>query len=188
MVIIVVLTNEEFELLKSGDRGLYVRFYGEYKRLVYHVILARVSGDTESAQDILQDTFLSAMSCVSRLKNPGHIPAWIVTIAKNKVVDHLRKRGRAAQLLSKIRTEPTESTDIAESLEQNERAALLGLGMERLNAVYREILRMKCWDNMPVEKIAEKTQRTPKAVENILYRARDSLKREIERLSGGVAT
>jgi RNA polymerase sigma-70 factor (ECF subfamily) len=183
LVIIVILSDNEFQSLKNGDKDVYIRLYNEYKKPVYHLILSKISVDREAAEDILQDTFLAALNSLSRLKNPAHIDAWLITIAKNKVVDYFRKRGTSRKYEPIVRQQEEGRAASADELAENERVALLRLGMERLNAGYRELLTMRCREDMSVKDIAEKLKRTPKAVENMLLRAKDSLKKEIGRLS-----
>ncbi len=182
----MILTDSEFISLKNGDKDMYIRLYNEYKKPVYHLVLSRISGDRETAADILQDTFLAALNSLSRLRNAEHIEAWLITIAKNKIIDHFRKCGTSKKYAHIVRHEEECRAQDADELEENERAALVRLGMYGLNPEYRNLLTMRCWEDMSVKDIALKIGRTPKAVENMLFRARESLKKEIERLSGEV--
>ena len=71
---------DEFEALLEENRGAVERY------VRYRV------GSIADADDILQETFITAFSRFDRLRNRESFKAWLVTIAKNKCVDHYRKR------------------------------------------------------------------------------------------------
>lgn len=71
------LTNEEFTGLMQ-----------QYQRLVYTVCLQFVH-DPHTAEDLTQDTFLSAFSAIDRCE-PQYYKQWLVRVAANKCKDHLK--------------------------------------------------------------------------------------------------
>jgi RNA polymerase sigma factor (sigma-70 family) len=183
MVILIILSDDEFQNLREGNKTVYIKVYNEYKKPVFNLLLSRSRGNREVAQDIMQETFLTAFKSLDRLKNPGHIEAWLITIAKNKLTDYFRKSARRKKYIETHGTETNMSPDVAEELHLKEQVALLHMGMEKINPTYRRLLTMRCWEDMSVKEIAEKIGRTKKAVENMLFRAKESLKKEITRMS-----
>lgn len=89
------MTNQEIDrLLKNiaqGDIGSLEKIYNEMKRPVYYYAL-QISQNPDIAEDVMQDTFVSLIqNCQSFVaKGGGH--AWILTIAKNKTLDILKKK------------------------------------------------------------------------------------------------
>ena len=71
------LTNEEFTGLMQ-----------QYQRLIYTVCLQFVH-DPHTAEDLTQDTFLSAFSAIDRCE-PQYYKQWLVRVAANKCKDHLK--------------------------------------------------------------------------------------------------
>ena len=76
----------------SGDDTAMADMYDRYSGIVYGVAL-RVLGDASAAEDVLQEVFLQLW------RNPqafdadrGKLPAWLAVIARNRAIDHLRKR------------------------------------------------------------------------------------------------
>ena len=72
-------------LLKPGD---WVKNYGDY---LYSLALIKV-GNKESAEDLVQETFLSAYKAKALFKNDSSEKTWLTVILKNKIVDHYRKK------------------------------------------------------------------------------------------------
>src|ERR1044071_2349165 len=67
----------------------------------------RLTGNLESARDIVQDTFLKLCR-----ENPerlnSHLPEWLFTVCRNRALDVLRKESRLAPLPDElVSTEPT---------------------------------------------------------------------------------
>ena len=63
-------------------------FVDQYEKLVYTVCWQLVR-DRELAQDLSQETFLSAWRSIERCPE-GHEAQWLARIAANKAKDHLR--------------------------------------------------------------------------------------------------
>ena len=89
-------------------------------------ILTRVLGDLEFAEDAVQDAFATALE---RWPDDGvpHKPgAWIVTTARNRAIDRIRRDRvfrQKAELLARLETFPAEEEDV--SAIPDERLALL---------------------------------------------------------------
>jgi RNA polymerase sigma factor (sigma-70 family) len=51
------------------------------------------TSDKETAQDLVQDTFLAAAESSGRFEGKSNPKTWLFSILNNKIVDHYRKRG-----------------------------------------------------------------------------------------------
>ncbi len=78
-------------------------------------ILARVLGDLERAEDAVQDAFEIAMTRWPRDGLPRNPGAWIVTAARNRALDRIRREqtfARKAELLARLETLPAEEDEM----------------------------------------------------------------------------
>ncbi|WP_435585789.1 sigma-70 family RNA polymerase sigma factor [Micromonospora aurantiaca (nom. illeg.)] len=79
---------------QTGDRDAFAELFRRYRPLVFNVIYRRVN-NRELAEDLTQDVFLRALKSIERVTWQGRdIGAWLVTIARNIVIDHF-KSGRS---------------------------------------------------------------------------------------------
>jgi RNA polymerase sigma-70 factor (ECF subfamily) len=89
-------------------------FREEWGRAV--AILTRVLGDLELAEDAVQDAFASALERWPRDGTPRTPGAWIVTTARNRAIDRIRRdkvfREKAA-LLARLEELPAEDDDVS---------------------------------------------------------------------------
>ena len=88
--------NLLFSALRAGDRDAFRSLYDALSPPVYTVLL-RLVGDRQSAEDLLQETFLRLYRTppgpeVSRPR------AWVFQVAHNLAVDHLRTHRAALPL------------------------------------------------------------------------------------------
>ena len=87
---LVALAKEDrdraFELLYNAYRGRIFTF------------LLRISGSTETADDLAQDTFVKAHGAISRLDRDQKLLPWLYRIANNTAIDHFRRRTRFSWL------------------------------------------------------------------------------------------
>lgn len=65
----------------------------EYGDLLYRYALSRVSNES-AAEDLVQETFLSALKGVSNFRGNSSVETWLVSILKRKIIDHYRKKSR----------------------------------------------------------------------------------------------
>jgi RNA polymerase sigma-70 factor (ECF subfamily) len=89
-------------------------------------ILTRVLGDLELAEDAVQDAFATALERWPRDGVPRTPGAWIVTTARNRAIDRLRREKvfqRKAELIGRLQELPAEEDDV--SAIPDERLALV---------------------------------------------------------------
>jgi RNA polymerase sigma-70 factor, ECF subfamily len=89
-------------------------------------ILTRVLGDLELAEDAVQDAFTAALERWPREGMPRTPGAWIVTTARNRAVDRIRRDKvfqRKAELIGRLQELPAEEDDV--SAIPDERLALV---------------------------------------------------------------
>ena len=78
--------------------------------------LTRVLGDIELAEDAVQDAFTTALELWPRDGTPASPGAWIITVARNRAVDRLRREqtfARKAELLTRLESLRTEEEDVS---------------------------------------------------------------------------
>ncbi len=89
-------------------------FREEWGRAV--AVLTRVLGDLDRAEDAVQDAFTTALERWPRDGTPANPAAWIITTARNRAVDRLRREqtfARKAELLARLEELPAEEEDVS---------------------------------------------------------------------------
>jgi RNA polymerase sigma-70 factor (ECF subfamily) len=84
---------ELVEGLRAGDSAAYRWFVDSNSTNVYNLAL-KLLGDEQEAEDVLQETFLSAFRAIDRFEGRSKLSTWLYRIAYNASLMHLRKRER----------------------------------------------------------------------------------------------
>lgn len=169
------LSKEEFAAL-----------YDEHVTYLFRFILPRVAGNRQTAEDILQETFLAVLRS-PRFEGRSNIRTWLTSIARHKITDQYRRWIRQQDWLEAEGNLTALSTESAEDLfTQAVNREAVSAALDALNPVYRWTLVMKYIDGYSLKEIAKTLGRTPKAVDSILQRARTAFaKAYFEQNKGG---
>ncbi|MCU1373435.1 MAG: polymerase subunit sigma-24 [Actinomycetia bacterium] len=133
--------------------------------------LIRRCGDRALAEDLTAETFLAAVAAVRTRGATDLTPAWAMTVARNKLVDHWRRAAREGP--HHEAEEPVDPDDWTEALEEGPAlAALAALGPH-----HQAALALRYLDGFSVNEVARHLDRTVHATEALLVRARSAFRR-----------
>lgn len=98
------------EQLKKGNDLAAFNIYNKYSKAMYNTAI-RISGNTESAQDMVQEAFVKAFKKIDTLKNPKTFPGWLKQIVVNTALEQARKKKRWFETLAQDYTMEEEVID-----------------------------------------------------------------------------
>jgi len=131
-------------------------------------------GNQAVAEDLTSETFLAAVAAVQKEKVERMTVAWLVGVARHKLVDHWRRQARDDRNLSVAADDlVTEDDPWDEVLD----AAVADQALARLRGHHRAALTLRYLDGLPVPEVAEHLGRTVHATEALLVRARAAFRR-----------
>ena len=157
------------------------RLVQKYQSLVY-TICRQLVADEGYAQDLTQETFLSAWRSMNRCP-AGYEKQWLARIASNKAKDYLR-----SAWVRRVNTPGDEvlALEGAPPGTQPEQQVLDALGEEELTAMildlrepYRTPCRLVLLEQHTMAEAAQLCDRPPKTVEAQIYRAKKMLAQQI---------
>jgi RNA polymerase sigma-70 factor (ECF subfamily) len=154
----------------GGLRELYPQALPE----VYGYLRHR-SGDPGLAEDLAAETFLQAARSLRAGTLASITTAWLVAVARNKLIDHWRRQSRAESGLS-----PVEEAAGADEWDAQLDAMIAMETLRSLGAHHRIALTLRYVDDLTVAGVAEQLGRTVHATEALLVRARAAFRRAYE--------
>jgi RNA polymerase sigma-70 factor (ECF subfamily) len=152
--------------------GLYDRALPQ----VYGYLVPRCES-APVAEDLTAETFLAAVAAVQRDAVDDVTTAWLIGIARHKLVDHWRRQEREQRKLQMVhdgRVEPEDPWDTQLDVVRA-RQVLAGLG-----AHHRAALTLRYLDGLSVPRVADELGRTVHATEALLVRARSAFRHAYE--------
>lgn len=157
-----IISSSDDELLgrcRAGDEDAWEQVVNKYKRLIYSIPL-NFGLTTEDAADIFQQTFISLVENVDRLRPDSNLGAWLAVVARRHALHHLRKRkreqvvpngdlGDSEQLLAIVATDPTVDLEMMQTIDQ---------GLDQIGRRCRDLLLALYFDSQQpsYEEIAER--------------------------------
>jgi RNA polymerase sigma-70 factor (ECF subfamily) len=187
------MTSSDQQLVRralKGDERAFEELVRRYQRPILNFI-ARMVGNYDLALDLSQDVFVKAFVALRSYNENFKFGSWLFKIASNTVIDHLRKGGPALSSLDKpVSTEDDEvqlefaSTGLVpeEELEQTETREILVQLIKQLPEAYREMIVMRHVNELSYEEMADIAALPLGTVKNRTFRAREMLRRMIEKL------
>jgi RNA polymerase sigma-70 factor (ECF subfamily) len=153
----------------AADQGrALLALYDRAVPQVYGYLVSRC-GSAPVAEDLTGETFLAAVSAVRRGTVPEMSIAWLVGVARHKLVDHWRRAARDDRNLQLAAQETRETDDPWEAQLDAARAREV---LDRLGPHHRAALTLRYLDGLSVPEVAEHLGRTVHATEALLVRAR----------------
>jgi RNA polymerase sigma-70 factor (ECF subfamily) len=161
----VVLRREDdadlVQRLKAREPKAMADLYKRCGRLAYSVIL-RIVRNAGVAEDLTQETFLRVWNRVGSFDaERGALTAWVLTVARNRAIDHVRSQGGKleANAVDLDRLErPGMFVDLEASALTIDRARRIKTALEKLNANQRAVIELAYYEGMSHTEMAERLQ------------------------------
>ncbi len=169
---------------KAGDQKSQFQIYKLYYKAMYNTSL-RIVNDTMEAEDIMQESFLSAFEKIDTYSGTVSFGAWLKKIVINRSLDALGKRKAVFEDIEAhvgIRDNtPDEST---RNEEVDVRVEEVKDAIEKLPDGYRVILSLYLLEGYDHDEIAEIMNISSSTSRSQLSRAKQKLLSELKNLNG----
>lgn len=176
----------------SGDGHAFGMLVARFQRKIYRVAYAIVRDDAE-ADAVTQDTFVQAYTHLARFQGRSELETWLTRIAINRSRDSLRRR----KFFSLFTRDEEDGETMIEPVDDRPdperqimsvqlRAAILR-AEKQLSSQQKVIFRLRHYENLSLEEIAEHLGLRAGTVRAHLFRAIHKVRRELEawRSQGG---
>lgn len=163
--------------VRVREQGAMAEIFDRYAGLVYSVAL-RVLRDSGQAEDVAQEIFFQLWrSPDSFSSSRGSLGAWLLVVARNRAIDHLRQRRPGAPVDEVVIDSTTNLQNEAERsiLMQRVRGFIGDLPQEQ-----QQSLQMAFFDGLSHSEIAEKTGQPLGTVKTRIRSALTSLRKRLE--------
>ena len=172
----------------AGNNDAIEIFVRRHEVDVFRLALSIVCDQAE-ADEITQETFLSALRSLRSYQERNSLKAWLYTIALNHSRSHLRKR----KILEKLRSAVSTVFQFEQSQKQpspetavilNETELALWAELNKLDEGHRTVMILRYFHELSVSEIAEILSIQEGTIHSRLHNARKKLKSQLEKLHG----
>jgi len=168
---------EEVLILRCqlGDRRAFAELIKRYGRSLRY-FLRSLLGDSEAAEDVFQDTWLTVIRKIKTLKSAQAFSTWLYRIARNYAYKELKRKKKFVPIDENI--EVSSETNNINDFSTD--ALEIHKFLQKLRHQHKEVLMLKFLEQMSYEQIAEVTNSNIGTVKSRIYYAKQSLKNELE--------
>ncbi|GHU01094.1 RNA polymerase sigma factor [Alphaproteobacteria bacterium] len=173
--------TELMELVAKGDRAAFAELMDLLMPRALRFV-ARLTGDAEEAEDIVQDVFIRVWVKAGkwRKQGDGSAKSWIYRLLYNRTIDVLRRKKRMVLLPDGWDVADEASPLAADALaEQEMQDSLMIRAMAGLPTQQKAAVQLFYYDGLSQKEAAASLGLSLSAFEALLFRAREGLKRRV---------
>ncbi|MCH1639668.1 sigma-70 family RNA polymerase sigma factor [Paenibacillus timonensis] len=171
--------------IKEGNTELYSELMRRYQRkilaFVYHMLK---SAHMELlAEDLCSETFYKAFRSLHSFREvDASFSTWLYTIARNTVLSELRKQRNGNIPLDESGIVPVAPSEVApeQAVLRSEKVGMVREAINNLPEKQRSALILREYDQLDYQEIANILGQSVSAVKSLLFRARSSVKSQLE--------
>ena len=179
-------TDEELvQAVLAGEHETFAELVERYERLVFSFLLTRLN-DLQEVEDIVQETFVKAFRHLASFDCERRFAAWLLTIARNLLIDSRRKAGRSVastNLVNEVMLTDSAreaGSQPSEIVVRRERFRSIVVMIQELPEELRTPFLMRVINELPYQEIAEILDVPLQTVKNRIFKARGILREKRE--------
>lgn len=174
--------------IKNKDIASFRNLVEEHQKIVLNTCNKFVN-NREDAEDLTQEVFMEVYRSISGFRGDSKLSTWIYRIAVTKSLDFLRKKKRKKRfgimknvfsgesLQEELKT--PEDSNPAKQVEKQDRLRILNEALDSLPENQRVAFTLSKYDELSYMEIAEILKTTIPAVESLIHRAKNNLKKRL---------
>ena len=173
---------------QQGDRGSFDRLVSRYETRLRGLVEARLGESLRTkldVNDVIQETLLRAFRSLDRFAWEGDesLFRWLTTIVLNVIRENARRERRSWIVPLDVEP-PSHDPTSSHATAREERFERLREAVDQLSSDHRQAILLARIERLPIREVAERMNRTPDAVSQLLRRALSKLREALPEGSG----
>jgi RNA polymerase sigma factor (sigma-70 family) len=160
------------DYVSTGDKSNIAKLVEQFNLSIYHYLLSL--SDKETAEDTIQTTWLKVLNVQSTTKQHTNVKSWLYTIARNTLIDELRRQKKWQW--QTLEEHHTNCCSLDQEIEKKEHLEIFNLALSQLPFYQREAFIFQQEGFSAIE-ICELTNENFETVKSRLRYARKNLKK-----------
>ena len=167
--------------LKEGHEAAFANLVDLYKDRIYNTALGFLQ-NADDAEDLTQEVFIRVFENIRAFKVEAQLSTWLYRITVTSSLDQIRKKNsrRRGFLFRRPVKDQVDFHHPGVAAEQKENAAILFKMIRRLPEQQQSAFLLQKLEGLSQQEIAEVLKTTVGAVESLLQRARNNIKKYLE--------
>ena len=175
--------------VRDGDQDAFARLIEKHQRGILNAAY-RYVGDATEAEDLAQEVFIKVWKARDRYEPTAKFTTWLYHIATNLCLNEVRDRARhkVVMLVPDEKLEGAAGGDTerpTKQVRQNEMAEEVRDAIESLPSAQRMAVILDKFQGFTDQEIGDAMGLSVPAVKSLLFRARDNLRKRLEKYVRG---
>ncbi|WP_179320204.1 RNA polymerase sigma factor [Winogradskyella helgolandensis] len=176
-------TNQNIEqllqLCQSGNQRAQLEIYNRYNKAMYNTAI-RIVKDSFKAEDIMQESFLTAFTKLNTLQDTNLFGAWLKRIVVNNSIGYYNKAVKQNEVpLDNVIYKVEDDNGINETEQHSEKVKLILDAMKTLKPNYSLSLSLHLIEGYDYEEIGEIMNLSYANCRTLISRAKESLRKKL---------
>ena len=134
------------------------------------------------AEELMEETFFKLMMKKPRFNGKFSFKTWLNTIGRNVAIDYIRHNEKVSDMpLEDFENYLSEEDSVETSYLREERKIAVHKALRKLKAEYRQVLYLIYFEGFSNSEAATTMKKSKHQLENLVYRARMSLRSELDK-------
>lgn len=179
---------EDFDLIDKAvmdkDQQAFAMLMKRYKKAVYFMILKMIR-DADDAEDLTMEAFAKAFRNLHKFKKDYTFSTWLFRIATNNAIDFIRKKKLKTMSLNNTLTDDggnavnidieDDDNNPQDEYIRSQRIEMVRIFVDKLPAKYRKLVKLRYFDELSYDEIAQELDKPLGTVKAQLHRSRELL-------------
>lgn len=154
--------------------------YKEYSKIVYNYLLS-LTCNSELAEELMQETFYSAVKNINKFRNESSMKTWLCKIAKNRWIDYFKDTKKLNEIgINEIEEKFVLVNSFEEDFSNKEAVIELYKKIHNLDEKTREVIYLRIRADLNFKEIGMIMGKTENWARVTFYRAKIKLKEEFD--------
>ena len=165
----------------EGDQNAFVEIIRDYKNGLMFYLNGYVS-DINIAEELAIETFVKIVTKKPRFSGKSQFKTWLYAIGRNIAVDYIKKQSKAKLVsIEDCGDISADEASLEYSYIREEKKIELHRTLKKLKPEYQQIIWLIYFENLTQKEAALVMKKSVHNIETLVSRARQSLKKELEK-------
>lgn len=172
--------DENYCRFLDGNDDAFSQIVKNYKDCLTLYLNGYV-GNIYIAEELMEETFFKLLTRKPHFSGKSSFKTWLYAIARNIALDYLRRQKNAPISIENYENILVEELTVEKVYLIKEQKIQLYNAMKNLSYEYRQVLFLVYFEKFSNEQVASIMKKSKRQIENLIYRAKKSLKQWLEK-------
>ncbi len=168
------------ERIANADKAAVQALFARYHVRIYRFIV-RMVGSEAVAEELANEVFLDVWRQAGRFENRSSVSTWLMAIARNKAISHLRRR-KDMPLDEEMAKQIPDTQDTPEvTAQKSDKGAAIRLAIDSLSADHKAVIDLVYYHELSVREVANVLDIPANTVKTRMFHARKKLAEKMKK-------